>query len=288
MITGSGQLASALAQTAPRFGWEAEVYSHARLEITDEAAVRAATEALRPELIMHTAALTRVAYCESHVEEATAVNANGTENVLAAAEAVGARLVYFSTDYSLSGRVPGFRLEFEPVAPLNIYGATKAIVEDMVQGYALGQVIRVSGVFGPRSDGQPERCFFRAIYERLRQGQTCDVVADQWTAVSYAPHLAEMLLSLQEQTQWASRPLLHLCSAGADSWYGWAQRLARLAGFDSELLRPISAADYPDQTPRPRHSALSSEFLYIKDLVSRFPAEDGLRRYAAYLASISG
>ncbi len=285
MITGSGQLGSALAAAAPVYGWEVELFSHQRLDITDARAVLAAAGDCAPDLILHTAALTRVAWCESHPEEATEVNSNGSLNVLEAARSRGARFIGFSTDYVFSGVQPGPRLENEALAPINIYGASKAIVEPAILEYPRGHVVRTSGVFGPRSDGQSERCFFRAIFDGLRAGRELQVVNDQWTAVSFAPHLAEMLFFLLAGDQGDSPlpGLLHLTSDGHGTWYDWARCLARETGLDEAQIKPVSASEYPDQTPRPRHSVLGTVHPEVAKMIKNHSALAGLAHYSRYL-----
>ncbi|MCC7478275.1 NAD(P)-dependent oxidoreductase [bacterium] len=284
LITGTGQLGSALELEARQQGHEVRAMSHAQLDVCDALAVLELARAWQPELILHTAAITRVGWCESHSAQTTEVNSNGTVNVLQAAEAVDAALVFFSTDYVFSGRRPGLRLESEATAPINVYGASKAIIEPLVLEYGRGHVVRISGVFGPRRDGQTERCFFRAIYEGMQAGRSLAVVQDQWTAVSYAPHLAQMLFSLQGSEEGLPR-LVHLSSAGANSWYGWARELAEVAGFNQNLIQAVSSEDYGDPTPRPRHSVLGSEIERVSRLVANFPARQGLEEYCRYLRS---
>jgi dTDP-4-dehydrorhamnose reductase len=288
LITGNGQLGSALAETASKLGWQAQAFGHDELDVCDSSQVEAVISRCAPALVIHTAALTQVALCERNAELATLVNANGTENVLAACEETATRLIFVSTDYVFDGTGTGPRVEDDTPAPLNIYGASKAVVEPLVLDYQRGHVLRTSGVFGPRP-GHGERNFFRAIFDRLAEGEEVRVVHDQFTRVSFAPHLAEMLLELLGDPNRVAAGICdlpritHLASAGADNWFGWAKKLALELGFGASLIQPISSRDYGDPTPRPKNSVLASRYQHINHLCNRYPALKGIQLYARYL-----
>jgi len=278
MITGSGMVASALVEAAGLHGWDALIYGHEWLDVTDAAAVRRLAIDVRPDMIVHTAALTKVNYCEENEAEAMRVNRDGTANVLAAAEDLGASLVYLSTDYVFDGTAEDGWLEGAAPAPLNAYGRSKLAGEELVRGYGGGIVVRTSGVFGPVPDGS-ERNFFKAIAEKLAAGdEAIPVVADQFTAVTYAPHLARMLLSLLPDPP---ARLIHLTSRGADSWHGWAGRVAQVLGKDASRLTPAVTEDLPGQTVRPRQSVLTSKYPAVSKQVGLYPAQMGIEAYFA-------
>jgi dTDP-4-dehydrorhamnose reductase len=275
-------LATALGAECARRGWPCNMPGRASLDVTDAAMVSTTFAAERPELVFHTAALTRVNHCEEHPDEAYAVNAQGTAHVTAAAAALNAQLVYFSTDYVFPGS-PEPLLEDSPTAPLNVYGASKLAGEAHVRGYALGHIVRLSGVFGPRAGGG-ERNFIRAILEQLDSGrETVEVVADQFTALSYAPHVAEMLGLLLEA---GLPPVLHLSSGGSNSWYGWACEVARAAGADPQRVRPVPT---PEGSPvrRPAVSVLGTKSEPAAALIRQNMATDGISTYFRALRGAS-
>jgi len=237
LIIGTGMLGTALLRAADSHGLTAQALSHSQLDISQPDQVAAAIQSLRPDLIFHCAALTKVSQCQREPQLAQQVNAQGTASVVEAAERAMARLIYFSTDYVFDGRKGAPYVETDTPAPLNAYGASKLAGEQAVRAYHRGHVIRTSGVFGPRADGVAERNFFRAILEQLGHGaDVVPVVTGQRTAVTYAPHLASMVLSLRGETLPA---LCHLTSAGSDSWFDWARRLASAAGLDAQRITPL-------------------------------------------------
>ncbi|HZL83071.1 MAG TPA: sugar nucleotide-binding protein, partial [Candidatus Deferrimicrobium sp.] len=103
-----------------------EVTAHIadELDITDRAALRQAMEASRPEVVVNCAAYTAVNRAETEQDAAYRVNVLGARNVAQAARCVGARVVYFSTDYVFDGAASTPYDEEAPTGPLSVYGRT--------------------------------------------------------------------------------------------------------------------------------------------------------------------
>src|SRR4051794_15682625 len=99
LVTGAGgQVGREFAEYAAAQGDEIAGFAHGALDVTDRDAVATAVGAARPDVVVHTAAWTAVDACESDAPRADRVNGGGTANVVAAARAAGAHLVYLSTD----------------------------------------------------------------------------------------------------------------------------------------------------------------------------------------------
>ena len=95
------------------------------LDLVDRAAVRDAVEGFRPDLVLHGGAYTAVDACESDPDTAFAVNSLGTRHMAEAAAAVGAHLVYVSTDYVFDGTSDRPYVEWDAPAPRSVYGRSK-------------------------------------------------------------------------------------------------------------------------------------------------------------------
>ena len=103
ILGATGQLGQDLVKAAGRLGIEAVPLGHERVEITDAASVKAALEAVRPTVVVNSAAFHQVDRCEEDPAAAFAANATGALNVARASKALGARVVYVSTDYVFDG-----------------------------------------------------------------------------------------------------------------------------------------------------------------------------------------
>ncbi len=277
LLTGSGMVASAVASAAFSRGHEVQALPHGEVDLRDSALLRRRVSEFRPDWIFHTAALTKVDYCQENPREAVEVNTIATKVMVDIAEKMMANLVFFSTDYVFDGSQHLWYESSRP-CPLNIYGSSKLEGEILTGGFFRGHVIRTSGVFGERLDGKQERNFFRAIASRyLENDAAIKVVNDQTTAVTYAPHLANMTMQLVEGGSFPK--LVHLTSQGYDSWYGWAKHALESACLDSGRLVPVSSDSVDFRTPRPRNSRLNSEIPEVVSLIALHPAQQAVAEY---------
>lgn len=275
-------LASALLDEGRMRGVEVQMCGRAELDITDGQQVRETLARLRPEIVFHTAALTRVNLCEERQQEAWRVNVSGTSNVAAGASDIGAKLIYFSTDYVFDGRLGRPYVETDRPNPINVYGQSKLRGERFVEPLRGSHIVRTSGVFGPRLGGF-ERNFFRAVYEQLTQSSgTIPVVDTQTTCVSYAPYLARILMALLDAQRLP--PLVHLTSYGTASWFSWAQEMCRALGRDVRRIVPVRRP--VDRTLRPEYSALASQDALATQLMREYTALEGIKTYAGHLTGV--
>jgi dTDP-4-dehydrorhamnose reductase len=141
---GSGRLGTELRALLPNV----VAPTHAELDITNAAQVDRVVAQERPELIIHAAAYTDVAGAERQREACWKVNVEGTRHVVHAANALGSRLVYISTDYVFDGIQGGYREEDSPGLPVNYYGLTKLVAEEAARAARRHLIIRTS--FRPR------------------------------------------------------------------------------------------------------------------------------------------
>ncbi|MBQ4480794.1 MAG: dTDP-4-dehydrorhamnose reductase [Victivallales bacterium] len=220
-------------------------------DITDAAGVNELFARLRPETVIHCAAMTQVDDCEAKRDLAFRVNAEGAGNVAAACERQQARLISISTDYVFSGKLDRPYRESDPAeGAQTVYGQSKRAGELQVLANCPGALIcRISWLYGP---GGPS---FVHTMLRLADGSRplLKVVNDQHgnptSTLAVAGHLALLL----------ERPeidgILHLTCEGDATWYEFAQEIFRLKGI-SQAVVPCATAEFPRPAPRPPNSRL--------------------------------
>ncbi len=147
-------------------------------DIRDAQAVFTEIEALKPQLVIHTAAKTDVAECERNPEEARAVNVEGTKNVVDAARAVGARLIYISTASVFSGREGNYREKDIP-EPMNVYNTTKRDGEAAVSAYEKGMILRLN-LIGIHPEGSRGKNFMEWLVDSVRANNDLTLFNDQF------------------------------------------------------------------------------------------------------------
>ena len=246
-----------------------------RLDMQDEAAVKAALAETKPDLVAVPAANPFVDYCETHPAETRRVNVDGTLNVARAAAAAGARMIFFSSDYVFDGR-KGVYKEEDPVSPINEYGRQKAETEAGVMAASADNlVIRTSGAYGWQ--WEPKN-FVLQLKAKLAAGERMKLAAD----LSYNPtaveNLAEVVVRLAEI---GARGVFHAVGADRLTRYDFAVKAARTFGLDASLLEPVPSALFASPTPRPQSSSLRTDKAVAAAGVALWGADEGLARMKA-------
>jgi dTDP-4-dehydrorhamnose reductase len=252
LVTGAaGQLGRALHGTlAPRH--DVTWTDLPELDVSDEAAVRAAARAARPEAILHLAAWTDVDACEADAPRAMRVNASGTRTVARVAAETDALLVFLSTDYVFDGALARPYREDDRPNPLNVYGRSKLEGERAVREAAPRHtIVRTSGLFGPGGANFPA-----AILRAHARDGRVRVVTDQICRPTWIGHLAGALAAIVEA---GGRGVLHVASAGATSWFEFARAVLRAAGVADAAVEPIASAELGRPARRPANSVLDTQ-----------------------------
>jgi dTDP-4-dehydrorhamnose reductase len=196
----------------------------------------------RPDLVLHAAAWTDVDGAEADPEGAARVNVDGTRNVVA----LGAPVVYFSTDYVFDGRKGAPYVESDEPAPLSVYGRTKLEGEREVRD---GWIVRTSWLFGWTGHN-----FVRTMLRLGSEAEEVSVVDDQRGSPTYVGHLAEAI-------PWVTglrHGIYHVAAEGECTWADFAEAIFEEAGVDCRVRR-ISTAEFPRPAARPAYSVLRSE-----------------------------
>lgn len=271
LMGGSGQLGSTLRHSLTRWGNVIAPTSR-QINLIDTQAIRDFVQTQRPDLIVNAAAFTAVDLAESQKALASQINAIGPGALAQAANDVGAAMIHFSTDYVFDGTQHRPYSETDPVAPINVYGATKAAGESAVahacQAY---WIIRTSWLFGSLGDN-----FIRKILLRATERERLDVVNDQRGSPTSTDTIAAVLNQiLNPAGDSASRlndiirnnaGIYHLCSRGETSWYDYARHIVTMANKAGVATRtspdhiyPVSSDAYPTPAKRPVYSRLNTQ-----------------------------
>ena len=155
-----------------------------RIDIVDGEALGKAAEEFRPDLVCHLAAQASVTFSVRDPRRDLDVNVLGTLNVLEAATAAGAPLVFASTGGALYGdQVPLPAGEDSPAEPLSPYGASKLAAEAYIRTWGLlhglgNVVLRLANVYGPRQNPHGEAGVVAIFCERLLARETPTVYGD--------------------------------------------------------------------------------------------------------------
>ena len=233
-------------------------------DLADLEGLASTVRKLAPDVIVNAAAYTAVDKAET--EQAQALRINGEAPALLAreAEALGAWLVHYSTDYVFDGSGEHRWETDAPTGPLSSYGRSKLAGEDAIRASgAKALILRTSWVYAARGHN-----FAKTMLRLATERDSLNVVADQFGAPTGAELIADvtaLLLSrVSAARDWATLVgTYNLAAAGETSWYGFARYVLQHAELNGTVLKvspaqlgAISTEAYPLPAPRPRNSRL--------------------------------
>lgn len=223
-----------------------------QLDITNIKDVLDKIESVNPDLIIHSAALTNVDYCEEHPEEAHKINAEGTLNIVKACEKVNSRLIYVSTDFVFDGK-KGLYGEEDETNPLGYYALSKLKGEEYVQNSNLDYAIaRVSVLYGWHR--RPN--YVTWVIDQLKEKNQINVVTDQYNSPTFADNAAEAMIRIFEKNRTG---IYHIAGDERISRFDFARNIAQVFKLDESLINPIKSSEFVQKAQRPRDSSLSVE-----------------------------
>lgn len=249
IIGASGQLGTELRKLFNEKGIQYHAPTSKELDIMYSQTVEQYINQYKPDFIFHCAAYTAVDKAEDEDRELNwKINAEGTENVAKASEAVGATIVYISTDYVFDGESNEEYQVDDKVNPQNEYGRAKLAGEQAVQQYCSKYyIVRTSWVFGEFGKN--------FVYTMLKLAETHNeltVVADQFGRPTWTRTLAEFLLHIYNITP--DYGIYHVSNDDSCSWYEFATEILK----DKEIdIQPVTSEEYPQKAYRPKNSILS-------------------------------
>jgi dTDP-4-dehydrorhamnose reductase len=217
-----------------------------------------------PDLVFHTSAYTDVDGAEADESGARRVNVDRTRDVVA----LGAPVVYFSTDYVFDGTKGEPYVESDQPNPQSVYGRTKLEGEREVRD---GWIVRSSWLFAPWGKN-----FVLTMLALGRERDEVSVVDDQRGCPTYAGHLAEATRAIVELPYGT----YHVAADGDCTWAELTEGIFEEAGIECHVRR-ITTAELGRPAPRPAYSVLRSE----KPETPSLPHwRDGLRECLARLS----
>jgi dTDP-4-dehydrorhamnose reductase len=242
------------------------------MDITDSRRCLRRIEELNPAVIVNAAAMTDVDYCESHEKEALKVNGEGAGNLAAAAQATGARMVHFSTDYIFDGACKGGYREEDSPGPLSAYGRSKLRGEELVRSLCREHlIVRTSWLFGCHGKN-----FIRTILNAAGSGQPLRVVDDQCGSPTYSRDLAQRTVTLLDAE---CRGVYHVTNSGTCSWYELALHSFECAAKEVPAIQAVPTREFPRPAPRPAYSILANARMQREGFPELRPWQEAVCEY---------
>jgi len=237
-----------------------------RADFTQPETLRALVWRVQPVVIVNAAAHTAVDKAEAEPDLAHQLNATAPAVLADEAEACGALLVHYSTDYVFDGSGVEAREEDDATGPLNVYGRSKLEGERLIRMSGCQHLIlRTSWVYAARGGN-----FARTMLKLASEREELKVVNDQVGAPTGADLLADVtahaVMRLRATPELAGT--YHCVAGGEASWFDYARHViewARAAGVALKLppdgLLPVASSEFRTAAARPLNSRLSTRKL---------------------------
>ncbi|MBL8001633.1 MAG: NAD(P)-dependent oxidoreductase [Flavobacteriales bacterium] len=218
------------------------------LDITDATAVDAVFDAVRPEVVIHTAAMTNVDACELDPPACHLQNVTATEHLVRASERHNAHFIHLSTDFIFDG-LDGPYSEDDAPAPLSIYGQSKLDSESVVRGsrlakWAIARTIIVYGI----AEGLSRSNVVLWAKGALEKGQPIKVVDDQWRMPTLAEDLADGCIRIAKR---GATGVYHLSGPDGMSILELVQRVGAFFQLDTSVVTPVKSDTLGQPAKRP-------------------------------------
>lgn len=272
LVLGSeGQLGKAIAANRDFMEHGLFLYDRDRIDITDKQAVFSFFADHDIDAVINCAAFTNVDLCEKMKDEAYSINVCGTRNIAEAALQHNAVMIHISTDFVFDGEKSSPYSEDDPVCPLNYYGVTKLMSEEIVRETVPKHfIVRTSSMYSSNGSN-----FVKAVLRKALETGELSVVDDQVSCPTNADDLAEALFRLLLTEKYGA---YHICGTGCCSKYEFAGFIVNYCGLSARVI-PCSSSDFKDSAVRPRFSALDGS-RYSEAVGKKMPLwQDSVKRF---------
>ena len=224
-----------------------------KIDLKDYAALSELFNNIKPDAVIHTAAASKPNYCQTHRQEAYAINVDAAVNIARLCGEHHIPCAFTSTDLVFDGKNPRYK-ETDPVCPINYYGEQKAIAEQkMSEIYPAIALCRMPLMFGTPSPVSPS--FLQGMVNSLQAGKEINLFTDEFrTPASARAASGGLLLAIEKQV----RGVLHLGGKDRISRYDFGLLLADILNLSTDSIKPGKQADVAMVAPRSPDTSLDS------------------------------
>ena len=283
LLGPNGQLGSDIRRLHEQEGCPFELIAVARkqLDVAVAGMVEKTLAAEDFDVLINCTSYHKTDEVEDNATYAFAVNTHAVQAMARICATKRARLIHISTDYVFGGDVTRARplREGDPVAPVNVYGASKAMGETLARLATDDVVIlRVASLFGVAGASGKGGNFVETIIRMGWERKPLRVVDDQFMSPTATADVARVVMKMVRDG--CSPGLYHVVNSGAASWFDFAKSIIYLTRINTDVA-PCSTQAYPTRAMRPRYSVLDNT--RISASFGEMPAwqpslEDYLRR----------
>ena len=252
LVSGSnGQLGHELKEVASAYPqFEFIFFDRNQLSIDDKEVIQQVFQKYQPAYFINCAAYTAVDKAESEIAIANTINGIAVGDLAAFCKAFGAKLLHISTDYVFNGNATAPLKETDEVDPVNAYGASKLLGEQLaLQNNPETIIIRTSWVYSFYGKN-----FVKTMIRLMDEKERIGVVSDQTGSPTYAADLAEAIMQIIVLGKWQAG-IYNFSNEGKTTWFDFANEIKQLI-HSSCIVTPLTTEQFPTPAKRPKYSVL--------------------------------
>ena len=282
LITGgSGLLGKALMETAPSeysisatyFPNEPDVLSGVgffKLDITNKSEVLNSISRINPDVIIHTAAIGNVDYCEKNKDVSWVTNVEGTKNIIEAAKECNSKIIYISSNAVFNGDDPPYKEEDE-VNPLSYYGETKVVCERLIRNSGLDNaIVRAILMYGWHNSMERQNILTWVLDSEV----PLKIVNDTYSNPLLALNCADAIWAIIRKEKTG---VFHIAGADCISIYDFALKIAEVFHLDKSMLTPVSDDYFIEMIPRPSNTCFCIDKMERELKIKAMGIDEGLK-----------
>lgn len=240
-----------------------------QLDITNASRVNKLLKDIKPSIVINVAAERRIGYCEKNPNKSYIVNVEGTENIVNACKEINAKMVFISSDQVFDGKKKKYN-EDDKINPLNTYGKQKMMAEQIIKNNLKDWlIIRASTIYGwsPKRDD-----FVSWVLDELQNEHEIQIFDDQYITPIFSDNFADILIRLLENNKTGIYHVGEECL----SKYEFVKKIAKVFGFSSEWVKPISSEAFDQIIKRPKYNCLDLTKIKNELDFSKYSIKNGL------------
>lgn len=241
------------------------------LNIIDKEATQNLISKIKPNIVIHTAALTNVDLCETDHRLADMINVNGTNNIIDACKKINSKIVYLSSSYVFNGNKNEF-FEYYKINPANYYGITKAKAEELTQNSGLDYlIIRTDQPYCWVENWQRANSVIRVI-RAMQSHEIFREITDWYSNPTYVPNFVEAIIRLIDLNL---SGIYHIVGPDFISRYQWSSLVCDVFKLNKKLLIPITS-DFLKLPAKRYNTKLNCDKIFKDTGIKMIGVKDGL------------
>lgn len=231
------------------------------LDITSIDEIEKIVSDFNPSVIINTAAVTNVDFCETNKELCDKLNIEAVSHLLRVSKENGIHLIHLSTDFVFDGQ-NGPYSEDDPTNALSYYGKSKEKSEKLLieSDYSNWSIVRTIIVFGITPNMSRSNIVLWAK-SALEKGDPLNIVDDQFRAPTYVDDLAIACLDIAKLNK---KGIFHISGPETFSILELVKRVGRFYGLSTDSITPISSESLNQAAKRPPRTGFVLDKAYLQ------------------------